>query len=155
MSANKRPDDAVVIAEALRFERRRVRDLKRHLTALTTITLTFLEGLDAVMREPSSPDRGAKVAKLSNFLDMANDRARYHGLGINFRDDDKKATLANAGRVAADQFAEVLREWWSFDDRQQHTHSWHSREDFISDELPKLLAPQAQVAVTAGEGAKS
>lgn len=36
-------------------------------------------------------------------------------------------------------FAEVLREWWSFSDQQQHTHSWHTREDFIERELPKLL----------------
>lgn len=24
-----------------------------------------------------------------------------------------------------------LRNWWSFDEAQQHTHSWHSREDYI------------------------
>lgn len=36
-------------------------------------------------------------------------------------------------------FAEELRKWWSFDDRQQHTHSWHSREDFIAKKLPELL----------------
>jgi hypothetical protein len=37
------------------------------------------------------------------------------------------------------EFIEELRKWWSFDDRQQHTHSWHSREDFIEKKLPKLL----------------
>lgn len=37
-------------------------------------------------------------------------------------------------------FAIELRKWWSFDDSQQHTHSWHSREDFIKDKLPTLLA---------------
>lgn len=37
------------------------------------------------------------------------------------------------------EFAEVLRRWWSFNDMQRHTHSWHSREDFIERELPKLL----------------
>lgn len=36
-------------------------------------------------------------------------------------------------------FAEELRKWWSFDDRQQHTHSWHAREDFIQQKLPELL----------------
>jgi len=127
--------------DALRYQKRLNRELKRHLTTLTMANLQFLQALDDVMRGPSTPARGAAVARLSNFLDMANDRARYHGLGINFRDDDKKAALQNAGRVAADQFAEVLREWWAFDDRQQHTHSWHTREDFIRDELPKLLTP--------------
>jgi hypothetical protein len=37
------------------------------------------------------------------------------------------------------EFAKELRKWWSFDDRQMHTHSWHSREDFIEKVLPKLL----------------
>lgn len=37
------------------------------------------------------------------------------------------------------QFATELRKWWSFDDGQMHTHSWHSREDFIKDKLPQLL----------------
>lgn len=37
-------------------------------------------------------------------------------------------------------FADELRKWWSFDDRQRHTHSWHSREDFIEKKLPALLS---------------
>lgn len=37
-------------------------------------------------------------------------------------------------------FAEELRKWWRFDDRQQHTHSWHDREDFIEKKLPELLS---------------
>lgn len=37
-------------------------------------------------------------------------------------------------------FAEELRKWWSFDDGQIHTHSWHSREDFIKIKLPELLS---------------
>jgi hypothetical protein len=36
-------------------------------------------------------------------------------------------------------FTDELRQWWSFDDHQQHTHSWHTREDFISKKLPELL----------------
>jgi len=24
-----------------------------------------------------------------------------------------------------------IRDWWSFDNQQWHTHNWHSREDFI------------------------
>lgn len=36
---------------------------------------------------------------------------------------------------------EALKQWWSFDDRQRHTHSWHTRTDFIYTELPKLVAP--------------
>lgn len=36
------------------------------------------------------------------------------------------------------ELSRELRDWWSFDERQQHTHSWHTREDFI-ERLPKLL----------------
>lgn len=35
-------------------------------------------------------------------------------------------------------FINTLREWWSFDNGQVHTHNWHSREDFIQRVLPKF-----------------
>ena len=38
------------------------------------------------------------------------------------------------------RFADELRKWWSFDNGQVHTHTWHSREDFIEKALPKLLS---------------
>ncbi len=38
------------------------------------------------------------------------------------------------------RFARELREWWSFNDQQIHTHTWHTREDFIEKMLPKLVA---------------
>ena len=41
---------------------------------------------------------------------------------------------------AVRDFAAELRQWWTFDNQQQHTHSWHSREDFIQKRLPALLA---------------
>lgn len=43
-------------------------------------------------------------------------------------------------------FANELRKWWSFDDHQRHTHSWHSREDFIGNKLPSLAAGDTQHA---------
>jgi hypothetical protein len=44
-------------------------------------------------------------------------------------------------------FAEELRKWWSFDDRQQHTHSWHDRENFIEKKLPELLKAERASAI--------
>lgn len=41
--------------------------------------------------------------------------------------------------MTTEQFADELRKWWAFDDRQHHAHSWHTREDFIKDKLPELL----------------
>lgn len=37
------------------------------------------------------------------------------------------------------KFAEELRKWRSFDDQQQHKHSYHDREDFIEKRLLDLL----------------
>lgn len=52
-----------------------------------------------------------------------------------------------AGKVTeADAFAIELRKWWSFDDGQMHTHSWHDRENFIK-RLPELIAGVVAVPV--------
>jgi hypothetical protein len=51
---------------------------------LTLAVLDYLSALDAVMSEPSSPERGSKVAKLSNALTWANDRAMHFSLGMEF-----------------------------------------------------------------------
>lgn len=42
-------------------------------------------------------------------------------------------------QVVSVAFAAELRKWWSFDNYQHHTHSWHTREDFIDKRLPELL----------------
>ena len=44
------------------------------------------------------------------------------------------------------RFANELRKWWSFNDQQRHTHSWHDRENFIERELPKLLRAHGEKA---------
>lgn len=46
--------------------------------------------------------------------------------------------------MTTEEFAAALRTYWSFDERQQHTNSWHSREDFIEKVLPDLLDDFAQ-----------
>lgn len=68
------------------------RDAKKYRKALVEITETVtgcLSALDRVMREPSSNERGKKVAAISNALEMQNDRIRYGVLGIDFRTDKK------------------------------------------------------------------
>jgi hypothetical protein len=52
-------------------------------------------------------------------------------------------------------FAEELRKWWSFSDSQVHTHSWHSREDFIEKKLPSLLNKIRHATITAREHASA
>ena len=48
-------------------------------------------------------------------------RQRYH---------DKSAECERL-RSLLDAIPRELREWWSFDSHQFHTHSYHSREDYI------------------------
>ena len=39
----------------------------------------------------------------------------------------------------------VIRNYWRFDHGQQHTHTWHDREDFIRDHLVPLAARIAEL----------
>ena len=67
------------------------RMVRKHLKELTERVMYELGEIDREMRQPQSPERGNRIAAISNRLEMANDRARYFGLGIDWR-KDKKAT---------------------------------------------------------------
>lgn len=60
-------------------------DLRKHLAHLTIAARQHLIAMDVVMKESSTEARGREVARLANLLEMANDRARFFGLGIDFR----------------------------------------------------------------------
>lgn len=64
-----------------REAKRALRDTRRHLRALTAAVRAFLVALDAEMAKPASPERGRRVARLANDLDLANDAALHFGLG--------------------------------------------------------------------------
>ena len=70
--------------------RQRPTDEKKYLKSLTETVGQFLVALDAVMKLPSTVDRGKEVAILANALEMENDKARYFGLGIDYRTDKKR-----------------------------------------------------------------
>lgn len=82
----KRPKIGADDAKAWRKEALR---LRKHLAELSNANLGFIFQFDELMRQPSTVDRGKAVAKLLNALDMANDSARYFGLGVNVRNDKK------------------------------------------------------------------
>lgn len=67
-----------------------VRKLNSHLKNLTTTVSHYLVLIDAEMKKPSDGERGKRISKLTNALEMANDQARYFGLGIDWRKDKKK-----------------------------------------------------------------
>lgn len=69
------PDRAAFIAE-----RRRSRNLKKHLRNVTDAVTRFMTALDAEMEKPSTRERGGRIASLTNELNMHNDMARRYGL---------------------------------------------------------------------------
>ena len=76
-------------------EQREIRELKKHLSALTTNVREYLNALDAVMKVPGAPpERGQQIALLSNSLEMANVQARHFGLGIDLRTGKKPRAVS-------------------------------------------------------------
>jgi hypothetical protein len=59
--------------------------LRRHLKALTGAVQHSIKALDDVMQSPENHERGKKVARITNFLELENDKARHFGLGISLR----------------------------------------------------------------------
>jgi hypothetical protein len=68
-------------AVELRKKKHELRNSKKHLTALTNSVATCLRAMDEEMAKPSSPERGSRIAKISNALNLQNDIARRFGLG--------------------------------------------------------------------------
>lgn len=62
-------------------ERRKVRELTKHLRDITACVTICLTHLDAEMARLSSPERGGRIARISNALNLQNDIARRFGLG--------------------------------------------------------------------------
>ncbi len=82
-------------------QKRDMRNQRTHLKALTDHVLRHLVWLDEEMRSPESQERGKRLAALANALEVANDSARYHGLGIDFRKDNKDKERARVMRSNA------------------------------------------------------
>ncbi len=68
----------------LRAARKQVKELREYLAILVTNVEATLTLLDAEMAKPSDVERGRRIAKLINGLEMAKDRAKRFGLKIDF-----------------------------------------------------------------------
>lgn len=66
---------------------RKERTTRRHLGDLIATVRAFSAQMDALMAQPSTVERGKKVASLVNALNYVNDQALYNGLGFDFRKD--------------------------------------------------------------------
>lgn len=93
---------------------REVRKLRKHLRDLTAAVSTHLAVLDAIMKAPSTPERGQFVARLANRLNVANDGALHFGLRLSFEKirkqchHDGEVTLEQAKRWLEPTDAERL-----------------------------------------------
>ena len=60
---------------------RQARKVKAQLLDLTKKVLNFENAMDQIMKCPSTPERGANIARAMNFLSSANQSAMMYGLG--------------------------------------------------------------------------
>lgn len=74
---------------ALTSEQKENRADKKSLRELSAAVTAAVKAIDAEMSLPQSPERGSRIAKILNALDMANDKVRYFRLGVDFRTDRK------------------------------------------------------------------
>jgi hypothetical protein len=71
-------------AVALKAARKQNREYKHYLSLLTKQVTAFLAQLDVEMSQPSTPERGRRIAQLTGALELANDQAKRYGLGLDF-----------------------------------------------------------------------
>ena len=60
------------------------RKYRTALRELTRSTASFIAAMDKIMKEPSTPERGQKIAKALNWIQMQNDSALHFTLGYSW-----------------------------------------------------------------------
>lgn len=63
-------------------QRRAIRELRKYLKQLVSACEQSITALDSEMEKPSTHERGGRVAKITNFLELNKDQAKRFGLGI-------------------------------------------------------------------------
>jgi hypothetical protein len=87
---------AVKLSEAQKLKRE-LNKQRKVLHDLTDEVWAFLQLLDKEMRKPSNPERGTRIAQLSNRLELQNDLIRRFRLGLK---GDPVPRQRSAGRAA-------------------------------------------------------
>lgn len=76
--------------DELKVARCEAREYKKAIKELTEAVSWYEAALDITMENPESNQRGAAIARLTNALVYANDRARYFALGVDYKNDDRR-----------------------------------------------------------------
>ena len=77
---------------------RRLSELKKYVEDTTLSTIRLIAAIDAEMKRPSDNERGKRIARIANALDMANDALMHFGLGYSFAKIKKLKKPEGAGR---------------------------------------------------------
>lgn len=64
-------------------------EYKKALKSLTMSVISFESGIEEIMKEPSSPERGRLIAKALNWLTVQNQIAMKFTLGYSFAKIEK------------------------------------------------------------------
>lgn len=60
--------------------KRELRSVRHELRSLVHVVANSVLGLDAEMKKPSDEERGKRIARICNALELAKDSARHFGL---------------------------------------------------------------------------
>ena len=63
-------------------EQREAREVKKHLRNLVSVCEQAVKAIDAEMERPSTPERGKRIAAITNFLETNKDLAKRFGLNL-------------------------------------------------------------------------
>lgn len=74
------PKEIRILKFRLGTPARDLRHVKKNLRELTQAVSLFLDEIDCLMKQPSTNERGRKIAHLSNALQFSNDLAKRFGL---------------------------------------------------------------------------
>jgi hypothetical protein len=65
-------------------EQREIRQLKARLKKLSAAVVVCLEAFDREMKKPPSPERGSRIARICNALELENDGVLHFALSMSF-----------------------------------------------------------------------
>ncbi len=77
-------------------DRRTIKTLRKSLKDLVSACEQSISALDAEMKKPSTPERGGRVAKITNFLELQKDMSKRFGLGDVSRPKKPRSATASA-----------------------------------------------------------
>ncbi len=75
------------------IDQKKAREYEQQLGFLTRGVHAYLKLLDRAMHKPSTEERGREIARLSNELEMANDKIRHFTLDIDLTTGNKRKVV--------------------------------------------------------------